>query len=272
MSERATTNVDDDVCPRAHPPALYHGEIEQIFPNVYFVQGTVEMKGAMPLITMTFQRAMTIIRNEKGELVLFNSLRLDDDGLKQLDALGEVKHVVRLAFFHGLDDPFYKERYPESTVWAPDKAPYFPEFQVKATPYFRADRLYSNTSNADLSPFLHIQAKTVTIESCKYPEAVVLVDRPEGRVLIAGDALQNFARTGDPHANCCSGLMMRGMGFYKPCSVGPAWIGVCKPAKSEMIAFLETHAFDHLLPVHGLPCLGKAHEKYSPAIYGLKDD
>ena len=42
---------------------------------------------------------------------MINSVRLDDAGLAALDKLGKVTDVIRIAANHGMDDPFYAERY-----------------------------------------------------------------------------------------------------------------------------------------------------------------
>ena len=71
------------------------------------------MPGPIPI---RFSRNMTVLR--RGErLVLINSVRLDDAGLAALDKLGKVSDVVRLAANHGMDDPFYADRY-KARVWA----------------------------------------------------------------------------------------------------------------------------------------------------------
>ena len=50
-------------------------------------------------------------------MILVNSVRLDVAGLAALEALGRVTDVIRLAGNHGMDDPFYKDRYG-AKVWA----------------------------------------------------------------------------------------------------------------------------------------------------------
>src|SRR5262249_16450451 len=59
---------------------------------------------------------MTVLR-QNGELALLNTVRLSDEGLRELDALGRVRHVMRLGAFHGRDDQFYRDRYG-ATLWA----------------------------------------------------------------------------------------------------------------------------------------------------------
>src|SRR5215510_6157608 len=97
------------------PPALPHGPIEEVFPNVFFVTGTMraEFFGSM----WTFSRNMTVVR-EDGRLTIVNSVRLGPSGLAELEALGTVANVVRIGDMHGTDDPFYMDRYRTATFWA----------------------------------------------------------------------------------------------------------------------------------------------------------
>src|SRR4051812_4807672 len=97
---------------RKHPPAFAHGRLHELFPDVFFVTGSLQMKSPLPI---RFSRNMTVVRD--GEhLTLVNSVRLDAAGLEKLDSLGRVTDIVRLAGHHGMDDPFYKERYG-AKVW-----------------------------------------------------------------------------------------------------------------------------------------------------------
>ena len=70
-------------------------------------------------------RNMAIVRHA-GELTLANPIRLSDQGLQALEALGEVKHVIRLGPFHGLDDPFYTDRY-KLAFWCQEGGETYPE-------------------------------------------------------------------------------------------------------------------------------------------------
>src|SRR5262245_30354002 len=90
------------------PPAWPHGALTEVFPDVFVVTGS--MRFPLPLVPVFASRTMTILR-DGGSLALVNTVRLDDPGLAALDALGKVEHVIRLAGFHGSDDPFYKDRY-----------------------------------------------------------------------------------------------------------------------------------------------------------------
>lgn len=159
---------------RPQPAALPHGSIEKIFENVFFVKGTVEMK--MMSIGMRFSRNMTIVK-EGESLTLINSVRLDEDGLHELDALGKVQHVVRLAGFHGMDDPFYQDRYG-AQVWALTGTRYFQGFEKnKGDDYFAADNwIDKSTKKLPVS-----SASLVVIETATPPEGMLLLTRPEGK-------------------------------------------------------------------------------------------
>lgn len=124
---------------------------------------------------------MTIIRFG-DELCLVNAIRLTEKGLEDLDKLGKVKHIIRLAGYHGLDDPFYKEKYG-AIVWAPANAPYFEGFDEKRRPYFVADERLNKETKL---PFDN--ARVVVVESGKIREAFLVLERAEGKVMVAGDS------------------------------------------------------------------------------------
>jgi hypothetical protein len=111
------------------PPAPPHGELREIFDGVHFVTGQVRIGSPIP---MRLSRSMTVVRSGES-LALLNSMRLDDDGLKALDALGKVEHVIRIGAFHGMDDPFYQQRYG-ATVWALAGSAYMRGFEASDDP------------------------------------------------------------------------------------------------------------------------------------------
>ncbi len=165
------------------PAALDHSEIAEVFPDIFFVTGSVAMPGRMP---MRISRNMTILR-EDGDLTLVNSVRLTEDGLAALERLGQVRHVIRLAGFHGMDDPFYKDRY-EAKVWSVE-APYTSGFDQEGAAYFTPDTIIH--SNVTL-PIAH--TRLVEITSATPNEGLLYIDR-EGGILISGDCLQNWGKT-----------------------------------------------------------------------------
>jgi hypothetical protein len=242
--------------PRPHPPSLPHGEIREVLPGIHFVMGTVLMPGPLPI---RFSRNMVILREGDG-LVLVNSVRLDDAGLTALDALGKVKHVIRLAGNHGLDDPFYQERY-KAKVWALAGQRYTAGFDTNAeSVYLEPDVTF------DAKTELPIAGARLYLFQSKPPEGMLVLERHGGTV-ICGDCLQNWAAP-DAYFSFLGKTMMRVMGFIKPHNIGPGWLKQCKPPKEELRGMLDLE-FTNVIPAHGEPVLGEAREKYRPIIEKL---
>jgi hypothetical protein len=240
---------------RTHPPALAHGELHELFPDVFFLTGTMRMPGPVPI---RFSRNMTVVRD--GErLTLLNSVRLDDEGLDALDALGRVTDVVRLAGYHGVDDPFYKERYG-AQVWTVSGQRYASGFDQRGTSYL--------TPDVEMTPSTELPMADATLHviAGNPPEGLVLLDRAGG-VLIAGDALQNW-QSPDEYFSWPSKVMMRKMGFIRPHNIGPAWLKQSKPPVEDLQALLDIE-FEHVLPAHGAPVRGRARDSYRPGIEAL---
>jgi hypothetical protein len=239
--------------PRPHPAAQRHGELREVLPDLFLVTGTVKLPGPLPV---RFSRNMTVVR--RGDrLVLVNTVRLDDAGLAALDKLGKVTDVIRLAANHGLDDPFYAERYG-AQVWAVKGQRYTAGFDTKSpTTYFEPHHEMDATTALPIDG-----AKLVVIDS--QPPEGVLVLAEHGGVVIAGDCLQNWAST-DEYFSWLGKRMMGMFGFIKPHNIGPGWLRQCKPPKPQLRALLDL-TFANVLPSHGAPVLGDARERYRPAI------
>jgi hypothetical protein len=199
---------------------------------------------------------MTIVR-EGERVILINSVRLSDEGLIELDKLGRVTDVIRLAGYHGSDDAFYKDR-TGAKVWAIKGQRYANGFNANPE-----DTYFEPDEEIDAQTKLPISGSSVYIFSTKPPEALLLLER-EGGVLVTGDCLQNWNRV-DPYFSWVGGLMMRVMGFIKPHNVGPAWHKNSKPSAESMRGILDL-PFDHVLPAHGAPVVGSAKASFQPAI------
>lgn len=238
------------------PKAGEHGDITELFPDVFFVTGTVDMKGPLPT---RFSRNMTIIRQD-GELVLVNSVRLGEAGLAALDRLGKVTHVMRLAGFHGMDDPFYKDRYG-ATVWSVE-APYATGFDPsKGKVYFTPDIIMNDETELPVG-----DARLIRFASATPGEALLFLDRDHG-IVISGDCMQNWGST-DRYFSLPARLIMRLMGFIKPHNIGPGWLKTAKPDVKEVKSLLDND-FQHVLPCHGAAVIGNAKQLYEPAISRL---
>lgn len=241
-----------------HLPAAPHGRLEEVFDGVWFVRGGVKMPMRLP---MKIGRSMTVVRGDDG-LVLFNSMRLSEDGLKELDALGQVKHVVRIAGFHGRDDAFYRDRYG-AKVYAVEGQRYARGLDPKKfddEPYMEPDEWLNEESRLPIS-----DAKLQVFSTSSLPEAICRLER-HGGILIAGDSLQHTP-TADEYTSFLAKIMMKRMGFMKPYNVGPGWLQFTRPTAADVRSVLDLE-FEHVLPGHGSPVIGGAKEKYRPTIEG----
>jgi hypothetical protein len=250
---------NDSTTNRGFPKAYKHGELRELFDDIFMVTGSMCMKRPMPL---SFSRNMTVVRHN-GDLTLINSIRLTDNGLAKLDELGTVKHVIRLAGFHGSDDPFYKDRYGAS-VWAIRDQFYSTEFDQAAaakSTYFEADVVIDETTELPIPG-----ASLYRFKSTKPGEGLLLLDR-DGGILISGDCLQNWGQT-DRYFSFIAKFMMKRKGFIKPHNVGPAWYKFTNPDLTEMRGILDLE-FEHVVPAHGAEVIGDAKLAFRPAIEAL---
>lgn len=210
---------------RAHAPALPHGAITEIFPDVFFVTGSFRIG---PGVVCT--RNMTVVRQGR-ELVVLNSVRLTPEGEAQLDRLGKVSDVVRVGAFHGIDDPYYVERYG-AKLWGPPK--------VDAP-----SGISAKVMGRDGSP---VQAsRTFVFEQGQKGEIAVVLDR-EGGLLVTCDAFQNW--TSYDGCSLLAKPVMRIMGFEEK-HIGGPWAKAMGPGVRADFDRLLEMPFRHLAPAHG---------------------
>ena len=199
-------------------PASPHGRFREIFDGIWFIRGGIKMP---MLIPMKIGRAMTVVRGEDG-LVIFNSMRLSEEGLAELESLGELKHVVRLAGFHGRDDGFYRERYG-ALVHAVEGQLYVRGMNPqKAEPYMEPDNWLNEESGLPIA-----DARLKVLASSNPPEAICRLDR-EGGILISGDSLQH-SPSPDEYYNFPAKLMMKRFGILQAVQRGAGLAAVREP-------------------------------------------
>jgi hypothetical protein len=216
-------------------PAHTHGALEEIFPNLFFLRGTLRLG---PGLTIT--RNMVVVR-QGDELTLVNSVRLNEQGEAELEKLGKVRHLVRLGFLHGADDAYYAHRY-QPTFWAP-------KGQKHAAGLSPDRELRDNESPVERS-------SVFAFANGKEPEVALLLDR-EGGVIVPCDSYQNW--TTFDGCSTIGKLMMRAMGFG-PTLIGGPWTNrIGREVKKDFDVLVERE-FRHLLPAHGEPIKNTANE------------
>ena len=212
--------------------ATPHTPLTEDMPDIFFVTGTREWH--FMDMDWQFSRNMTVVR-QNGELTIFNSIRLDEDGLAQLDSLGKVTNLVQVGGLHGVDDPFYKDRYG---------CPYW------AQP---GGGQAGMTVDKELKPGGEMPLDGMDIfsfETTNLPEAIIKLGR-DGGVMIACDAMQNYLAP-DEFFSEQSANVMTEMGFFTPCNVGPVWMQAAEPGAADFER-LKKESYEHVYCGHGAP-------------------
>ena len=227
-------------------PIYPHDPIEEIQPDVFMVRGEIKMNALM-----TITRNMAIVRHA-GELTLVDPIRLSSAEEKQLERLGDVKRILRLGSMHGVDDPYYMDRYG-AELWAPGLSDAHPEPEPTVT-----------WDESTPLPFPH--AQLFRFEGLNQPEGALLLQRGKG-LLVTCDGIQHY---GDySHNNLPARIMMPIIGFPKTTIVGPMWIKMMTPEggslEGEFRRLLELD-FDQLLSAHGTLLESGAHEACERAV------
>jgi hypothetical protein len=219
-----------------------HGNINEVLNDVFFVTGTMknEFFGSM----WQFSRNMTVVR-ENGNLTIFNSVRLSDEGLAELDKLGKVVNVVRLGDMHGVDDPFYVDRY-NATFWA------MPGMEIQDG--LNVDKKLTVGGEMPVE-----NSSLFVFETVKRPECILRIER-EGGIMIACDSLQNWVEA-DEFFDNETVKTMTGMDFFKPANLGPAWMYESNPTAEDFVRLKEV-PFSHAFCGHGYPLLNTARQEF----------
>lgn len=229
-----------------HPPATPHDPIEEIFPDVFMVRGSVRMNALMSIT-----RNMAIVR-DGGDLTLVDPIRLNEAGERRLRELGTVRRILRLGPMHGLDDPYYIEAF-QAELWAQGVSEAYPE--PKPHVQIGAD-----------STLPIPDAELFCFEGMKQKESALLLRR-EGGLLLTCDSIQHY---GDyRYNNWLARLLMPFIGFSKTTLLGPIWLKLMTPEGGSLEAEfrrLLTLEFDHLLSAHGSLVRGGAHAAVEAAV------
>lgn len=208
-----------------YSPAWPHGELTPFLAELWYVMGTNRVHHAG--VDLQTSRTMLVVR-DGARLTLVNTVRLDDGGLHQLEALGTVTDIVRLGAFHGRDDAFYRDRY--------------------------AARLWQSGERAEL-PIAGAVAHSFA--TSRHPEAALLLER-DGGVLVTCDAVQNWSEI-DQFFSAETGQSFEAAGLIRPVNIPSTWLEACQPERSDFELLLAL-PFRHLVTAHGPPRLDDAHD------------
>lgn len=229
-------------------PAQPHGSIQEIFNNVFLVTGT--NKTVHDGVELQFSRNMIIVKEEE-KLTLINTVRLNEEGLQSLDKLGKVVNVVRIGAFHGYDDAFYLDRY-QPAFWA-----------IKGMEHQHVRVTDHELLPGGIMPFSN--CTFFNFETTAFREGMLLLNHPEGPILITCDSIQNWTAPDAFFSDSCAALFQH-QGLIKPANIPNTWLGACKP-DGEELAKIKALTFSHLLSAHGDPIKNTAHEQVSKTLF-----
>jgi len=223
-----------------------HGDIESLGADIFAVRGSIRIN-----LLMRISRNMGIVR-DGSELTLVNPIQLRPETERKLAELGEVKNIVRLGAFHGIDDPYYVKKFA-AQFWSQ------PNGKTYTEPLIDIEIGMGGLTPTSDSEFFEFRGT-------KEPECALLLKRGKG-VLLTCDAIQNY---GDySFNNWLAKLVMPRMGFRKTTIVGPIWLKLMTPEneslESEFLRLLELK-FDKLLSAHGTFLEQDAHEAVKVAV------
>lgn len=230
----------------SNTPIYPHGNVEEIADELYMLRGSIKMN---PLVRIT--RNMGVIRNG-DELSLINPVRVNAKVEAQLAKLGKIKHVIRLGCFHGVDDPYYVEKFG-AQMWA----------QSGGTT-FTVPKIDKELDSVAPLPFEN--GEIFEFSGTKQPESALLIKRGRG-VLFTCDAIQNYGNYS--YNNIPAKILMPFIGFPRTTLVGPIWLKYQteegESLESEFRRLLELK-FDRLLAAHGTLLETGAHAAVARAV------
>lgn len=213
-----------------YPPAFPHDELAEIFPGVYLLRGSIRMAPGV------FINRNMVVLQDGDTLTLVNPVRMNAQGLAQLDGLGAVRHIVRLGNAHGLDDAFYLDRY-QCAFWAQAGQKTYPAPVPTHT-----------LVAGDETPFPG--STFFVFELARYPEAALLIKAH--RLLITTDSLQYYRDR--RHFSLPAMAAFRFIGFRSGMNIGPPWRKYATPRggslRSDFDRLLQLD-FDALVGAHG---------------------
>ena len=232
--------------PSEYPAAQPHDAIEAIVPDLFMVHGSIRLAPGMRI-----NRNMMVLRRN-GELSLISPIRLVAKEEGALEALGTIKHVMRLGYYHGIDDRYYVDRY-SAQFWCQAKSVHYPEPKPG---HVLGEHSILPTADTELFCF----------QETKFPECALLL-RQHGGILITCDSIQHW--TDWSYCSLPARLVMRLAGFSLTTLIGPLWRKYMTPPGGSIqpdFQRLLSLEFEHLVGAHGRVCHGGAHGKVKAAV------
>lgn len=211
-------------------PAFPHDPIKKLYPNIYLLHGSIKMGPGMRM-----SRNMLIIK-DGNDLTLINPVRMKEQGLKELESLGNILRIMRLGDFHGLDDQFYLDRY-QCEFWA--------QAGQETYKHPKPTHTISYQTNSPIS-----NSEFFIFKTALYPEAALLIKNH--KLLITTDSIQYYDDWS--YFSPLTKFAFKLLRFKKGLNIGPPWAkratpkGQCLKEDFEELLKLD---FESLIAAHG---------------------
>ncbi|WP_308364477.1 MULTISPECIES: hypothetical protein [unclassified Microbulbifer] len=234
----------------AYPPAQPHGKIRRLLPEFFCLPGTTKLAPATVV-----KRNMGIVRCG-DDLILVNPVRLRPAVEEKLLDLGNIRHAVRLGYYHGCDDLYYRDKF-NLTFWRQPNSTFYPAPA--------ADQWLREGGDCPVPGGYFFE-----FSRGRFPEAALWVPG-DGGLLLTCDALQYW----ENWCGCswCGKHLLRLSGFRRGMQVAPIWRMRMTPEGKDLAHWLLADfqrllrlPFAHLLSAHGDFCPDTAHEQAARAI------
>jgi len=232
-------------------PAQKHGKIEKVVENIFIVTGTNTLRHGNQDIQTS--RNMIIIRNG-GTLTLINTVRLNDEGLTQLEKLGDVENIIRLGTFHGYDDAFYAQRYNKAKFWQP----------MGMTHNDQIKKIHEMTPGS-IEPLPNCDL--FIVGDAAHQEGLLHYNM-NGGFLISCDAIQNWTKKDEFFSQACWDNFSEN-GLTGEALIPSTWLTACNPNVEKMKDMITHSDFEHLLSAHGEPLLNYAKIKITQRLENI---
>ena len=234
----------------AYPAPLPHGRIRQVLPDFFVVRGTARIA---PRVVVN--RNMGIVRSG-DDLLLVNPVRLRRLEEERLCELGRVRQAVRLGYYHGCDDLYYRDRF-NVFFWRQPHSDHYP-----LPP---ADQFLTDGGTCPVTG-----GRVFEFSNSRVPEAALLIPQAGG-LLLTCDALQFW--NGWTGCSWAGKWMLRLSGVHRGMQVAPGWCRRATPDRENNQRWLAADferllnlPFQHLLGGHGDFCADRAHELAESAV------